>query len=190
MRKNHKMLVLVALSVSMFSLAGCGTKTTSSQVLKSTPSSQNQTHSSSKGHTTTASSANKISTTASHSQSTNANKVVAQSTKNIHNKMILEKIQVANSALVITTTYGNLQTAYANPQIINGNPKEFVVTLKNTIPGKFKLNQPKPISSNWGTSMEVSQVGNNLKLTFQLKSTISSYAIYIGYADMMQIQFK
>lgn len=88
------------------------------------------------------------------------------------------------------TTHGNMNETLVNPHFSGSNSKQFIFTLRNVVPGKYSLNQPIPIQSNWASSMTIQQQGENLVFTCQLKPSISKFTSGIGAGDMLEFTFS
>lgn len=105
-------------------------------------------------------------------------------------QVTLENIQYASNALVLTMTHGNMQATYAEPHFTTGLTKQFVVTLRNTNPGQYPLNQVQSANSNWAKNMVMTKSGNDLILTFNLKQAFQSFQSGIAGGFEIQFSFK
>lgn len=83
-----------------------------------------------------------------------------------------------------------MQTTYADPHFSTGTPKQFIVTLRNTSPGKYSLNTEQPINTNWAKTMQITKNGDDLILKFDLKQGLSSFQIGVGGGFEIQFSFK
>lgn len=100
----------------------------------------------------------------------------------------LENIQYSHDSFLLTMTRGNMQETYSNPHFTSGTTKQFVITLRNTNPGKYRVNQVEPIKSNWAKSMLITKTGTDIVITFDLKKSFQSFQT--GVAGGFEIQFS
>lgn len=122
---------------------------------------------------------------------TNSVKVQStQSSSTTTPPVTLENMQFTNDAVLFVMTHGTMQSTYADPHFSSGNPKQFIVTLRNTKPGKYPLNQVQSVNSDWAKSMVVTKNGNDLVLTFNLKKNFSSFQTGIAGGFEIQFSFK
>ena len=159
-RKNKWLIAGVSLTALM--VAGCGTSSVSNQASPNTPSANS-------------------SSSVNSSSSTNSTATSA---------LTLENLQFAATGLIVLTTHGNMNETLVNPHFSGSNSKQFIFTLRNVVPGKYSLNQPIPIQSNWASSMTIQQQGENLVFTCQLKPSISKFTSGIGAGDMLEFTFS
>lgn len=179
-------------------LAGCGTSghpiaiapghhsQAVSQSTPASPSTSSTTPSSS--HVSSSPSPTSSPSESSHTSPTTS--VNQSSTQATPPPITLEGIQVTNSAVILTTTHGTMQTAYQDPHIIFGSSNVFEVTLVNTSAGHLPVKHTQTIASHWGTTEEIIPQGHNLLLTFDLKPLIHQFQVGIGGGDIIQISFK
>ncbi|QSO48443.1 hypothetical protein [Alicyclobacillus mengziensis] len=122
---------------------------------------------------------------------TNSVKVQStQSTSTTTPPVTLENMQFTNDAVLLVMTHGTMQSTYSDPHFSSGNPKQFIVTLRNTKPGKYPLNQVQTVNSGWAKSMVVTKNGSDLVLTFNLKKNFSSFQTGIAGGFEIQFSFK
>jgi len=99
-------------------------------------------------------------------------------------------MQFADNALVLIMTHGTMQTTYTNPHFSTGTLKQFIVTLRDTSPGKYLLSQVQPINAIWAKNMLIEKNGSDLVLTFDLKHSFSSFQTGIAGGFEIQFSFK
>lgn len=104
--------------------------------------------------------------------------------------LTLENLQFTSSALTVLTTHGNMPETLVNPHFTSTNPRQFVFTLRNVAPGKYALNQPISVQSNWASSVTITRQGTNLVFTCQLKSSLSKFTTAVGGGDMIEVLFS
>jgi len=102
----------------------------------------------------------------------------------------LENMQFEDNALVLIMTHGTMQTTYTNPHFSTGTLKQFIVTLRDTSPGKYLLSQVQPINAIWAKNMLIEKNGSDLILTFDLKHSFSSFQTGIAGGFEIQFSFK
>ncbi|EPZ49057.1 hypothetical protein [Alicyclobacillus acidoterrestris] len=94
-------------------------------------------------------------------------------------QLTLEQIQFADNQITFILTHGDMQHTYVNPHITSDR-KQFIVTLKHVGHGDYPIDVATPVDANWATSYQLTQKGDNLTVTVDLRPGFSTVTPLIG----------
>jgi hypothetical protein len=159
------------LVLGILTLTGCGTPSGSPKIINTSSNSTNHINSNINSET--------------RSIQSQENSISVQMPQ-----LILENILAFGSSIELVVTRGNLATEYFHPQIINTNPQQFVVNLKNIKSGKYPINKKIILDSGPISDLVISPLDKGLKLVFTFRQKVVSFKSGIAGGTMIVFQFQ
>lgn len=95
--------------------------------------------------------------------------------------LTLENILVGGGAypgITLVVTHGDMVNEYTNAHVVTtGTQRQFLITLKNINPGKYPIGKPVSLNTKNIPSVEISNQGGNLVLTFDISKNYQSAVV-------------